>query len=149
MQPRRNSARRGKMGRKKPRCGDASRLLPCGGYQIWTQKRGHVSMAPKVGLWQASLFPCISRVSPVIPSACGRDEIYHLKAQPYCIRVVPACIAQRKELPNDSSLIDGCLAGVACSCVSFGPMGAWLLRNPPPQTTYSILLLLYSFYSFL
>ena len=24
---------------------------------------------------------CISRVSPVIPSACGRNEIYHLKVQ--------------------------------------------------------------------
>lgn len=39
--------------------------------------------------------------------------------------------AARKQPP----IIDNHLAGVAFSCVPFGPEGVWLLRNPPPQIT--------------
>lgn len=39
---------------------------------------------------------------------------------------------------SDRAIIDNHLAGVAFSCVPFGPEGVWLLRNPPPQTAGSI-----------
>ena len=46
-----------------------------------SRKGGCVSAIPRFGLASAGVhFSCISRVSPVIPSACGLDGIYHLKA---------------------------------------------------------------------
>ena len=47
------------------------------------EKRPHIEMQRRrrrTSNYLAGVrFSCISRVSPVIPAACGSDEIYHLK----------------------------------------------------------------------
>lgn len=42
----------------------------------------------KVGLWRASHLPHLSGFPLVIPSACGRNEVYHLKAPSYPIKII-------------------------------------------------------------
>ena len=47
---------------------------PCG------HRKGAVFLQPQITWTLAGVpFSCISRVSPVIPAACGSDEFFHLK----------------------------------------------------------------------
>ena len=68
---------------KNARCKSTVRLCVI---QLFNRKGRHLA---------GVAFSCVSRVSPVVPSACGRYEIHHLKRLPESIVTLLYCIYSR------------------------------------------------------
>ncbi|MCD7737993.1 MAG: hypothetical protein LUH58_02990, partial [Lachnospiraceae bacterium] len=56
----------------------------------------------------------ISRISPVIPSACGRNEIYHLKVLLYCTGILARVFPTVKNFSVFDVVIPSCPADCPC-----------------------------------
>lgn len=93
---------------------------PCVAFR---SKGGHVSRHP----FHAFLFPRSCKYSGIL-QLIGRAAA--------AFSATPARLGIKKG--SNKALLPSCkagtLAGVARSCVSFDPMGVWLLRNLPPQS---------------
>lgn len=84
---------------------------------------------------QKSRFP--KKATLLLRLLDGRRIHHHVNLrwyrEPFPTSIVYKRESAKRRLPSCKT---GTLAGVALSCVSFDPMGAWLLRNLPPQSAY-------------
>ncbi len=105
-------------------------------------KRVNVSFTPSVR--SHLLYRAVSRFTTplhafLFPRSCKHSGILQLiRCAAAVFSATPARLGIKKG--SNKALLPSCkagtLAGVARSCVSFDPMGAWLLRNLPPQSVF-------------